>query len=312
MARIAADSRGAGVLPLNEGAGRLSPARKLKELQARFPFRPRRGLSQHFLIDERVLDRIVKAVSPQPGELVLEIGAGAGFLTERLLEAQARVLAVEIDPALVRALKASIGFSPRLKIVEGDVLELDLPGLLEAEGAREVPVAANLPYHITSPALFKLFECCRAGALGRMVLMVQREVGARMTARPGGKDYSALSVGVAYRGRCERLFDVAPGAFVPVPKVWSSVMNFTPGVPSLSLAEEAPFFALVRAAFGQRRKMLVNAVAAMAGGKENAARLLKACSLDPKRRGETLSLEEFKLLAGQFPAGRITEKEGEE
>lgn len=276
-------------------------------MQAKFPFRPRRRLSQHFLIDERVLDRIVASLAPGPGEPVLEVGAGAGFLTERLLEAGARVLAIEIDPVLVRMLKHSIGFSPRLKILEADVLTVDLAALLAGEGVRDCAVAANLPYHITSPALFHLFDCCSSGAggtarLGRMVLMVQREVGMRMVARAGGKDYSALSVSVAYHGRCEKLFEVAPGAFIPKPSVRSAVMSFVPRAPSLAPAEEQVFSLLLRSAFGQRRKMLVNALAGAAGGKEGAARLLAECSLAPERRGETLALEEFLSLARKAAA----------
>jgi 16S rRNA (adenine1518-N6/adenine1519-N6)-dimethyltransferase len=238
----------------------------------------------------------------RPGDLVLEVGAGAGFLTERLLGAGARVLAVEIDPVLVKMLKHSIGFSPRLKIIEADVLSLDLAGILDAENAGECLVTGNLPYHITSPILFHLFGCCHGAGEGgsrvaRMVLMVQREVGIRMMAGPGGKEYGALSVAVAYRARCEKLFEVAPDAFLPKPRVRSAVMRLLPVRPSLRPDEEKGLFALTRAAFGQRRKMLANALAGIAGGKEAAERLLAECSMDPKRRGETLSLEEFRMLA---------------
>jgi len=137
-------------------AGFRHPSKILKSLKAKHPFRFRAGLSQHFLIEPGILDRITGAVGAKPGDLVLEVGAGAGFLTERLLATGAKVVAVEVDPGMVKLLKSHIGFNPRLTVIEGDILKLDMKDVLDSQGARSCLVAGNLPYNITSPALFHL------------------------------------------------------------------------------------------------------------------------------------------------------------
>lgn len=289
----------------------MSPLRKLNALRARQPFRFRSGLSQHFLVDPRSLDGICAAVGAGPGDCVVEVGAGAGFLTERLLATGARVVAVEVDPAMVSLLKRNIGFAPRLRIVQEDILALDLGRVLEDEGVARCLVAGNLPYHITSPALFHVLgapsprspAAAWRGRVSRMVFTVQKEVGLRMVARPGSKTYGALSVAVAYMSERERLFEIAPAAFVPAPEVRSVVVRLVPSPPRLPPGGEEALFRIIRAAFGQRRKMLVNAVAEAAGGKAAAGVLLERAGLDPRRRGETLSLDEFIRLAATPPGG---------
>lgn len=275
--------------------GAPTPAARLKDLRARFAFRFRKSLSQHFLVDPRALAGIAGAVGAGAGDAVVEVGPGAGFLTERLLAAGAAVTAVEIDPGMIALLRHVTGFAPRLTIVEGDILRVDLAALATAAGTDRVAIAGNLPYHITTPVLFHLLAA--RDRITRLVLMVQREVGARMVAGPGTKTYGALSVAVAYATRCERLFDVGAGAFVPRPAVASTVLRLEPRPRKLEPAAEARLFALVRAAFGQRRKQLVNAVAETAGGREPARAWLGRCGIDGARRGETLTLAEFEALA---------------
>jgi 16S rRNA (adenine1518-N6/adenine1519-N6)-dimethyltransferase len=266
-------------------------------LQAEHQFKFRKSLGQHFLVDPRALDGIVRALAPELGETVVEVGPGAGFLTERLLEAGARVIAVEVDPVMADLLARHTGSPPALTIVREDILSTDLAALLAPSGVKTCRVVGNLPYQITSPVLFKFLAS--RDRVTKMVFTVQREVGTRMAAGPGSKDYGSLSVAVAYAARCESLFGIAPAAFVPRPRVQSVVVRLTPLPRRLTAEREARLFALVRAAFQQRRKQLVNSVAEVAGDKEAARALLAAAGLDETRRGETLTLAEFELLASR-------------
>jgi len=277
-----------------------TPSRILRELQSRHPFRFRRSLSQNFLVDPMALEGIARAVGAGPGDTVLEVGAGAGFLTRELLRSGARVLAVELDPVMAGLLREVTGDHPNLSVIEADILALDITALLDREGVRKCMVAGNLPYHVTTPALFHILAT--RDRVERMIFTVQREVGVRMAAGPGTKDYGALSLAVAYGGTCERIFGVPAAAFVPRPKVDSVVVRLVPVAGRLHGEVERRFFSVVRAAFGQRRKMLLNSVARAFGGREEAARALAAAGIGKDRRGETLSLEDFIRLAGD--AGR--------
>lgn len=272
-----------------------TPSQHLKQLKARFRFRFKPRLSQNFLLDPRALDGIAEAAGGAPGKCVVEVGAGGGFLTERLLRTGARVVAVEIDRELIPLLRSVVGFAPRLRIVNADILDTDLAGILREEGVETCSVAGNLPYHVTAPVIFHLLGFRRH--FDRIVVTVQKEVAARMAAKPGTKEYGALSVAIEYSAECERLFEISPNSFAPRPEVRSTVVRLVPRTPALEGAAELRLFSLVKSAFGQRRKMLVNSVAETSGGKENAISLLKAAGLDPARRGETLSLDEFIRLA---------------
>jgi len=280
----------------------------LKDLQARFGLRFRKALSQHFLIEPHTLERIAAATGAGPGDWIVEVGAGAGFLTSRLLRTGANVLAVEVDPAMTTMLKHVLGFAPRLTLVEDDLLQADVPRLLAEQGASRFIVAGNLPYHITSPALFRLLEWGREGGAAptRLVVMVQREVGERLLAAPGGKTYGRLTVETAYAARCRKLFAVPPGAFLPRPKVHSVVLELTPHPPALAPAAAAVFHRLVREAFGQRRKTLANALTGLTGGRPAAEALLAAEGHPPGVRGERLSPLEFVRLAARWSGTGVT------
>ncbi|HEX4993574.1 MAG TPA: 16S rRNA (adenine(1518)-N(6)/adenine(1519)-N(6))-dimethyltransferase RsmA [Methylomirabilota bacterium] len=258
-----------------------------------------RALGQHFLRDRSVVDRIVDLVAPTARDLVVEIGPGRGALTETLAARAGRLLTLEIDAELVVTLQARFAASPHVEVRQADARQFDyrtLRALLPDPGGR-VLVVGNLPYSVGKPILAALVEA--VPAIDEMALMLQKEVAERVAAEPGGKTYGALSVLTQVSVAARLAFSVPPGAFSPPPQVDSAVLRLvahrTPPVP---VADPARFAAVVRAAFGQRRKSLANALAAGLGlGVERARRLCEAAAIDPGRRAETLSLAEFARLA---------------
>lgn len=255
-------------------------------------------LGQHFLTDPGLLRKIVDALDPRPGEVVLEIGAGRGSLTDALRARGLRVIAVEKDRRLAADLAARYAArgtdGPR--VVPGDALRLDWHALLELEGA--VPrfkIVGNIPYAITAPLLAKALT---PPLPERIVFLVQAEVAARLAAPPGSRAYGALSIGVQAVCRVERLLAVRPGAFRPPPQVASAVVRLTPlGRPAVAPAEAARFRAFVTACFARRRKQLRNVLAAVTGRPGAVvATGLAALGLDPAARPETLPVAAFVRL----------------
>lgn len=257
--------------------------------------RPKKSLGQNFLIHDRVIDTIARLLDLSPGEEVLEIGPGLGFLTRRLLKSGAKVWAVEVDPLLVARLRrAPFGADPKLELIHGDILEIALPDTLPG---RKIKLAGNLPYSVSTPVLFRIFEWRAHFSI--LVLMVQREVAERMAARPGTKEYGALSIWCQVHGRIVAKAAVSPEAFFPRPKVRSTVLKIELfPEPLIDAVESSALRGLVRAAFGQRRKTLGNALGAWsAAGRAEMENFLRAQGVDSQRRGETLSVEEFIKLA---------------
>ncbi len=253
-------------------------------------------LGQNFLVDEAVVDAIVAAAGVQAGEAVLEIGPGIGTLTQGLLEAGAKVVAVELDQRLVRVLGETLAGYDGVRVVHGDILKIDISREMATAPFK---VIANLPYYITTPILMLLLE--QRLPISVLVTMVQKEVAQRMVASPGGKDYGALSVAVQYYTVPEIVLTVPPRAFIPAPAVESAVIRCSVRErPPVAVADEAAFFRVVKAAFGQRRKTLANAL--KAAGIEAA--VLAAAGVDGGRRGETLSLAEFAAVANAWVAGK--------
>jgi 16S rRNA (adenine1518-N6/adenine1519-N6)-dimethyltransferase len=255
-------------------------------------------LGQNFLVDEAVVDGIVAAAGVKAGEAVLEIGPGIGTLTQGLLEAGARVVAVELDRRLVTVLAETLSGYENVRVVHGDILKIDI---LREMATVPFKVVANLPYYITTPILMLLLEQRIPATV--LVAMVQKEVAARMVAAPGGKDYGALSVAVQYYTAPEIAFVVPPQSFVPAPAVESAVIRcVVRNRPPVALAEEAAFFRVVKAAFAQRRKTLANALKGAGLAPADTAAMLAAAGIDGGRRGETLSLAEFAAVANAWTA----------
>lgn len=257
----------------------------------------KKSLGQHFLVDERVLDRIIDAAELDGSTGVLEIGPGMGALTERLADRAGWVLAVEIDGRLIPILRELFVDRPRVTVVHGDALQVDLKALMDRHlgSAERFSVVANLPYYATSPILMRLLE--ERLPLDRIVVMLQKEVAERIMAEPGTKEYGSLSVAVRYFAEVFRVCGVPRNCFVPRPQVDSAVIGLRiRREPLVSVRNEPLFFRMVRAAFSQRRKTLANALSSsLFGGKRKAEleNLLKEIGIDPNRRGETLTLEEF-------------------
>ena len=253
-------------------------------------------LGQNFLIDAGIVQGIVDAAEIQPGDRVLEIGPGIGTLTQGLAEAGADVKAVELDKKLPAILAETLKAYENVTIVPGDILKVNIPEIM---GEGPFKVAANLPYYITTPILMTLLE--RHLPITTMVTMVQKEVAERMVASPGSKIYGALSVAVQYYTEPEIVLNVPPRSFIPAPEVDSVVIVCkVRQQPAVQVASEKMFFRVVKAAFGQRRKTLSNALKGGGFPKEQVRDAMERAGIDMTRRGETLSLAEFGRLADAF------------
>ena len=248
----------------------------------------RKSLGQHFLNDRRILQRIVDALELTGGETVIEIGPGRGSLTEVLLPAARRLILVEYDRALAAALRERYAASPQVSVIEADVLSVDLGDV--AGGPYRL--VGNVPYYITTPILFHALEAPRPD---RAVYLVQREVAERIVAAPGSDEYGALSVNVQAVATARLLFRVAPGSFLPPPKVESAAVRIDPRAdPVIDPSEEAGYRRFVRDAFGMRRKQMrrvLREVLEIDVDRANA--VLEAAGIDPAVRPETLSPADF-------------------
>ena len=261
-----------------------------RHILKRFKLRAVKGLGQNFLIDADIVRRIVDAAQIEVGEEVLEIGAGIGTLTQGLLEAGARVTAVEVDKKLPAVLSETLAGYENFRLVEGDILKLNLPELMP----RRFKVVANLPYYITTQILLTLLE--KNLSATKIVTMVQREVAERMTAAPGSKIYGALSVAVQLRSDARIAFDVPPESFLPPPEVTSAVVVCDIRKPPFEVDEDF-FVKVVRASFAQRRKTLLNSLTGAGFEREKILSALASAQLDGTRRAETLSLTDFAKLS---------------
>ncbi len=255
---------------------------------------------QNFLIDTFVLERIIKAAQIGTEDCVLEIGPGIGTMTQYLAENAGKVVAVEIDKALIPILEETLSPYENITVIQGDILKTDIETLAKKynEG-KPLKVVANLPYYITTPIIMGLFE--KDVPLESVTVMVQKEVAQRMQAKPGTKDYGALSLAVQYYAEPEIVANVPVNCFMPRPSVGSAVVKLKRFEnPPVEVADEKFMFSLIRAAFNQRRKMLVNALSGageFAFSKEQAEAALESMGISTQIRGERLSLAEFAGLA---------------
>ncbi len=270
----------------------------IKALLARHGFRFSKSMGQNFLIEDWVPRDIAEASGAAPGVGVIEVGPGIGPLTRELSLRADKVVSIELDRSLLPILAETLSDRPNAEIFPGDVLKTDLPGLVAEKLAGLSPIAcANLPYNITTPAITALIE---AGCFQSITVMIQREVARRICAAPGTGDYGAFSVYCQYHTKPEILFDVPPSCFIPAPKVTSSVLRMVPQTPPAEVDDPKHFFRVVRAAFAQRRKTLLNSLSSSLGdgtSKEAIANAIAACGLPENIRGERLSISDFAALS---------------
>ncbi|WP_407377930.1 16S rRNA (adenine(1518)-N(6)/adenine(1519)-N(6))-dimethyltransferase RsmA [Megamonas funiformis] len=259
----------------------------------RFGIHMSKRLGQNFLIDANIVQGIVDAANVQENDRVLEIGPGIGTLTQALAETGAEVTCVELDKRLPEVLAHTLEAYDNVRVIQGDILKVNIPEIM---GDKPFKVVANLPYYITTPIIMALLE--KHLPITDIVVMVQKEVAERMAAQPGGKTYGALSVAVQYYTVPEIALYVPPRSFMPSPEVDSVVVNCkVRQTPAVELIDEKIFFKVVKAAFGQRRKTLNNALKSMGVDKNIIADVLDKAGIEATRRGETLTMEEFGAIA---------------
>ncbi len=269
----------------------LTPA-TITELVERHGLRPSRALGQNFLADPNTARRIVRLAAVEPGDHVVEIGPGIGSLTVALADTGASVTALELDRHVLPALAEVVAGLPGVHVVQGDALSADLDALLPAqpEGWKLV---ANLPYNVATPIVARFLE--DAPMVRSLLFMVQREVGERLAASPGGREYGAISVKVAFYGRAQIVGLVPPTVFLPPPKVESALVRIVRhDAPPVDVPSPAALFGLVRAGFGQRRKMLRRALQTQLG--DRTLGVLEAAGVDPRARAEALDLEAWAAI----------------
>ena len=273
---------------------------QLKNVLGAYGFSFSKSLGQNFLIDENVLNKIVDGSGIDGNKGALEIGPGAGTLTRALAANSKKTVAVEIDKRLMPLLGYTLNDFKNTKVINEDVMQVDLNKLIEDEfGDMEVAVCANLPYYITTPIIMKVLEECNR--VFSMTVMIQKEVAERMVAKPGGKDYGALSVAVQFYTEPKIICHAEPHCFMPQPKVASTVINLRVlDKPSVDVKNKKLFFEIVKSAFGQRRKTLLNALSKspyISIEKEEIAKAIEFAQLPLDIRGERLTLNEFAKIA---------------
>ncbi len=269
----------------------------IRKILAQHDIRPRKRLGQSFLEDMNMIGRIASLVAAERDETVVEIGAGLGVLTAELAKKAGRVIALEIDPRLIGVLRERFAGCDRVEIVAGDVLAYDFSS---ACPGRRIKVVGNLPYYISTPILFRLITYRQT--IGSMVLMFQKELADRITAPPGTKDYGIPSVIVARYTRVIRCMTVPPTCFYPVPDVVSSVLNFVVCEDETTPEEEVLFAMTVRSAFSHRRKTLWNNLRAAGFTLDKLEQVMKKTGIKGSRRAETLTVDEFCVLATELAA----------
>ncbi len=278
----------------------LGSAKSTANIINKYGFSFQKRFGQNFLIDEHVLDKIVDAALIGEEDGVIEIGPGIGTMTQRLCEAASKVVAIEIDKELIPILSETMSGYDNVKIINADVMKTDLDKLIRDEfSGMSVKVVANLPYYITTPIVMSLLE--NHLPVESITIMVQKEVAQRMQAGPGTKDYGALSLAVQYYADTYIAANVPQNCFMPRPKVGSGVIRLTVRKEAkVEVADEKLMFSLIRAAFNQRRKTLVNAVTNFPGldyTKEDIEKALAGLGISEKIRGEALSLQQFADLS---------------
>ena len=271
----------------------------IKRIRRQYDFRNAKSLGQNFLTDRAVVSGIVRGAGIGGDDFVVEIGPGTGALTREAAEHAAEVAAVEIDERLIPILEANLSDFDNVKIINGDILKTDIDALAASEGyngPEHVKIIGNLPYYITTPVLMSLLK--KRVAAESITAMMQKEVADRIGASAGTKEYGALTIAVGYYCDTVRILDVPRTSFMPQPKVDSVVLRLdVKKEKSVEVADEELFFACVRAGFSQRRKTLSNSLKSVLPTSETPASFLENLGIDPRRRAETLTIEDFASIA---------------
>lgn len=282
---------------------RISSPIKTKEIIEKNNFYFKKNFGQNFLVDSNILDNIISAANITKDDFVLEIGPGIGSLTQYLAESAGKVVAVEIDTNLIPILKETVGDYDNLEIINEDILKLDINALVaEKNNSKPIKVVANLPYYITTPIIMELLE--KKVNVESITVMVQREVAARMQASAGTKDYGALSIAVQFYSDAKTDFIVPPSCFMPRPNVDSAVITLTLlGKKKVETIDQDFMFHIVKCAFGQRRKTLMNTLNNLGKlnlSKEEITEAITSIGISEKIRGEALTIEQFALLSDEL------------
>ena len=282
----------------------LSSPGTVKSIREKYGLQLSKSLGQNFITDRNILEKIIEGACVEPGDMVIEIGPGIGVLTAELAERASFVTAVEIDGRLIPILKETLSEYDNIRIINQDILKTDLGKIIEEsrqEGlfTGKVHIIGNLPYYITTPIIMKLLE--EQIPADSITVMMQKEVADRIRSAPGSKTYGAISVAVQYYCRVTKVTDVPKESFVPRPKVESTVLNLEPlDAKAIELKDEKVFMRCIKAGFAQRRKTLLNSLASAGGmDKDKVKRILAAAGIDPGRRAETLTVEEFGRIANE-------------
>ncbi len=276
----------------------LQDAKATAEVLQKYNFKFQKKFGQNFLIDRHVLNKIISAAEITKDDMILEIGPGIGTLTQLLAYNAKKVISVEIDKNLIPVLEYTLDGYDNVKIINEDILKLDIKKLVEEENENKtIKVVANLPYYITTPIIMGLFE--KHVPIESITVMIQKEVAARMSAGPGTKDYGALSLAVQYYSKPYLAANVPPNCFMPRPDVSSAVIKLTLLKDKIKVSSEETLFALIKAAFAQRRKTFINCLRSndtFTFSKEEWEEIFEEAGLSPSVRGEALSLEMFAEL----------------
>ncbi len=270
---------------------------KTAELVKKYNFKFSKSLGQNFLIDDSVPRDIVLGAEVDENDLVIEIGPGVGTLTAQLLNKAKKVVAIELDNDLIPILNQEIGDNPKFTLIHNDALKVNFNDVIGNE--ESVKLVANLPYYVTTPIIVKLLK--ESYNFKSLTIMIQKEVAERMNAEPGNKDYGALSLLVQYYCNTKIIRKVSPQCFIPRPKVDSIVIRLDKlQEPKVKLDNEKLFFDIIRSSFNMRRKTLWNGVKNIGLSKEKLELAFNNADIDPKRRGETLTIQEFANLADKI------------
>ena len=268
-----------------------------QELIRKYNFKFSKSLGQNFLIDESVLTDIVEGAEVNDEDLVIEIGPGVGSLTAKLLCKDKKVVYIELDNDLIPILQTELGEEPNFKLIHNDALKVDFNEIIGEE--KSVKLVANLPYYVTTPIIARLLK--EDYKFKSLTIMIQKEVAERIDAEPNCKEYGALSLMVQYYCNTKIVRRVAPSCFIPRPKVDSIVIRLDKlSEPRVNVKDEKLMFDIIRNSFNMRRKTLWNGIKFLGLPKENLELAFEKAGIDPKRRGETLSLEEFAKLADEI------------